>query len=251
MRRLLRPPREPSALGIMAFSALVGLATAASPSPAGLALAVAAVLLHVFTFDAAFDAARLRRRGLLAALAALNASPYLLAVLLWRDWVLAAAVLAYAPVLAVYLVLSLRGALRTPPGYIAGAALLAYTAVLSAALAGEPTRLTLAGFALMMLYTASTAAYVETRLPTRRTSPLLPLAVWLPALPVAAATWPWLLLACIEPTAKLMVNAARNTKIDMREIRRLGWRELARLTLFTALLTASLAVLRGTDPEAP
>ena len=245
LRELFRPPREPSALGIMVFSALVGIATAEQLNAIGTILAIFALLLHVFTFDAAFTAAQLRRKSRLALITILNAVPYIAATVAWHDYTLIVALLAYTPVLAAYLALGLRGMLRTPPGYVAGAALLSYAAILSAALAGNPTRSTLLAFVLMMLYTASTAAYVESRLPIRKTSPLLPLVLWLPAPVLAAVEEPVLLLTCIEPSAKLLANTARNTKIDMKMIKRLGWIEFARLTFFTALLVAVLVLLRA------
>lgn len=69
--------------------------------------------------------------------------------------------------------------------------------------------------------------------------------LWLPAPVLAAVEEPILLLTCIEPSAKLLANTARNTKIDMKMIKRLGWIEFARLTFFTALLVAVPVLLRA------
>ena len=239
LRGLVKPPREPSALGIILYSGLLGVLTASDTTPLGAAMALLALGLHILTFDAGFDAAKTRNTRLLAAILALNSAPYLVVLAAYRDTELAAAVAVYVPVMLLYLYLALRGLLRTPPGYIAGAALLTYTAVLTAALAGRITRETILAFTLMMLYTASTAAYIESRLPFRRTSPATGLAIWLPAL-ATAATNPALAVALAEPTIKHVANTARNTKIKPSEIKKLGWQEMIRLTVFAALLAALL-----------
>lgn len=236
---LVKPPREPSALGILLYSGLLGVLTARDATPLGIAMALLALGLHILTFDAGFDAAKTRNTRLLSAILALNAAPYLVVLTAYRDTELAAAVAVYVPVMLLYLSLALRGLLRTPLGYIAGAALLTYTAVLTAALAGRITRETLLAFLLMMLYTASTAAYIESRLPFRKTSPATGLAIWLPALAAAAAE-PVLTVALIEPTLKHVANMARNTKVKPAEIKKLGLQEMIRLTLFAALLAALL-----------
>ncbi|ABM80478.1 hypothetical protein [Hyperthermus butylicus] len=189
LRGLVRLPREPSAAGIIVFSAAVGVVSMESVTLWGLLFAAAAVSLHVLTFDAAFDAAKRRCARLVAAVASVNVLPYAAAFILGRSAV-AAALLAYSPLFAGYTAAAVRGLLGTAMGYIADAALLSYTAVLASVLAGEPTTLTITAAGLMALYTASTAAYVESRLPMRSTSPLLPLALWLPALPLAAAVKP-------------------------------------------------------------
>ncbi|WP_153801369.1 hypothetical protein [Hyperthermus butylicus] len=46
----------------------------------------------------------------------------------------------------------------------------------------------------------------------------------------------------MEPTIKLVWNALRARKIQMSRIRLLGMVELIRLTLFTLLLAAALAL---------
>ena len=236
----LAPPREPSAAGMIAFSWIIGVLSASRTMLEGLLLAVTAVLVHLLTFDAILDALRRSRIAALALYVTLNGVPYIVAVASWRDYTLLAALLVALPVLAAYAVLAKRGLLKTPAGYIAGASLLTYTSILAATTAGEPTRLTLLAFTVTMLYTASSTAYVESRLPIRDTSPLLPLGLWMPAIITAALLEPILLLAAIEPTARFIANAVRNTKIDMRSIKRLGLAELVRLATYTMLMTIAI-----------
>ncbi len=235
--RLFSPPSEPSVAGMLILSGVGGLVLA-RPQPTHLALAAAALALHLFTFDPAFNAARARRLGPAAALAALNAAPYAAAAALWRTplWPLALA----AAMVAAQLLLHERLGARHPLVYIYGASIPVLPALTLPALAGALNRDTVIYWGLLTAYAVATAAYVETRLPWRSLSPLAPLALWLPPAAAAAAAEPATIAAAAEPTATMALNALRNRKIDPRRLRRFGWITLARLMLFNTLLLAAL-----------
>jgi hypothetical protein len=68
-------------------------------------------------------------------------------------------------------------------------------------------------------------------------------AVWAPFAAVGALLEPYTVVASIEPSVKVLRNVFdRNRVIEPRPeaIKRLGWRELGRLMLFTGLLLAAV-----------
>lgn len=232
-------PREKSVLGILTFALVLALAGAApAVEPAGAALAVLAYALHITTFDPIFNTI-LRPRPKTWGLIALNLLPYIAAIALglWNPTAFAVA----AAMFAVYTALALRGLARSVPGVVMGTAMLSSIFLLARAMMSPAVSLyDYAVYVLFVGYHVATAYYVESRLAFRETSPLAPFAPWIPAVAVAAAARPLLLVAAVEPTAKFAINAVRNVKYrTAREISKMGWRELAR----SALLTTILAVL--------
>ncbi len=93
---------------------------------------------------------------------------------------------------------------------------------------------------LLAYYEAIGAAYVETKLAFRKFPKKYPLIAWLPAFLVVLYN-PYLVLALIEPTVRLVRNLRDSTyvaKID--DIKRLGWSVFGSVML---LYTITLAVL--------
>jgi len=239
----LRPPREPSAAGMLLLSGLGGLLVARPPVAAALA-AVAVLGLHFLSFDPAFSALRRRRVGAFAALAAANAAPYLVA--LAAGAAEPAPILAAAGFLAAYGLLFARRGPRDPLVYVAGAAVPVLPGLTLPALVGAAGRGQLLYWGLLTAHAVATAAYVESRLPWRRLSPLVAVAVWAPAALAGVAAEPSVAAAVVEPTVKVAWNAvSRNRFIEPGRLRRLGWVEMARLLLFASLLLAALLLSPG------
>lgn len=226
------PPREKSVMGILTFSLLLASVNSwPEVRPGGLALALTAYLLHLFTFDDIFYR-RLDRRA--AALIALNLTPYLAAAYLGYWWTPAFSI---AALFAAYLYLALKGRGRSVEGVMVGTAMLASTYLLYKSMISYITPKDLVVYLLVAGYHVATAYYVESRLAFRQISPVAPLYVWTPVVSTAALYNPAFLIAAAEPTAKFIYNAWKNVKIsNYREIVKMGWRELARSALFVSLL---------------
>ncbi len=250
--RLLRVPREPSAAGMIMVSGLAGLAIAWPPLSPLLALPLAALLLHFFTFDAAFDALRAGDKKVLALVLALNAAPYAAAALLEGPGPVAVALLAGLGVTGAHVYTARRLGMKNPYTYVTGAAVPVLPALAAPALAGVLDARVLVFWALLTLYSMVTAAYVESRLAFRSFEPRKPLALWLP---VFASTLycPYLAAALAEPTAKLVANTRRNRKVSRpEEIKAMGLRELLRLFAFVALAAPIVALCgRALKPLIP
>ncbi|MEZ0248180.1 MAG: hypothetical protein ABWJ97_02800 [Thermoproteus sp.] len=231
-------PREKSVFGILTFSLILALAGAAPKiAPLGAALAVVAYVLHIATFDPIFDTI-LRPKPKTWALVAANLAPYAASIVLglWSPPAFALAALIFAS----YMALAARRLARSVEGVVLGTAMLSSIFLLAKSMA-DPS-LTLydyAVYALFVGYHVATAYYVESRLAFREVSPWTPLAAWIPAVALAAAARPLLLVAAIEPTAKFAYNIAKNVKYrTARDISKMGWREMARSALLTVILAA-------------
>ncbi len=238
--RRLPLPSEPSVAGMLLLSGLGGLVVA-QPPPAAAVAALGVLMLHMFSFDPAFAAIRARRWSQFVSLTAANAAPYLVsaAVGAMPLWVL----LVAGGVLAGHSLLFARRGPRDPVVYIVGAAVPVLPALVLPALVGYVTRWQLIFWLLLTGHAVATAAYVETRLPWRRLNPLVPAAVWAPFLVIGAAAEPATIVALVEPTVKVARNVFdKDRVIEPRpeEVKRLGWRELYRLLVFTVLLIGSL-----------
>lgn len=231
-------PREKSVLGILTFALALAMAGAAPAiEPVGAALAVMAYALHITTFDAIFNSImrpRPRTWGLIAA----NLLPYFgaIALGLWNPIAFAIA----ATMFLTYTALALRGLARSVPGVVAGTAMLSSIFLLAKAMASSSiSPYDYAVYALFVGYHVATAYYVESRLAFRKTSPLTPFIPWTPAVAIAVFVRPLLAVAAVEPTVKFAVNVVKNVKYKTaREISKMGWRELARSALLTAILIA-------------
>ena len=248
MKRLAQSlPREPSVAGMIVFSGLGGLVLAGYRSTAGLAAAIAGILVHLFTFDKGFYAFRFKKYRVLALILALNLAPYFSSLVLYSSWIETLAVLSTGTsIIGFHLYLAKRLGAQNPYVYISGAAIPVLPALSAPLLAtGELAPRSLLFWAILTLYSATTAAYVETRLAFRKYSPKKTVALWLPSF-LGALYCPYTLLALAEPTAKLAVNVKKRGFVSKpREIKMLGVKELARLSVFTAILVAVLALCRN------
>ncbi len=235
----IRIPREPSVVGMLVVSAASGL-VAARPPLESLVLAVAVLALHMLTFDSAMALVRSGRHLASLAIALVNGSPYIIAYMLgyMSAWPLGAAGL----ILALYFLIARARGWSSPQAYIAGAAIPVLPALLLPALAtGAPGEKAVVLWLLLTLYSVSTAAYVESRLEFRRLDPRIPLATWIPSW-ILVAWNSLLLIALVEPTAKLLANLKLNVRVrTLEEIRKLGRRELVRLIVFVTLAVVSVA----------
>jgi len=227
-------PREKSVVGILTSSYLLAVATSLPRlTPLPLAVAAAAYLLHLLTFDSVFYA---RSPMQFYSLTALNFLPYLAAAALgwWSLPAYAIGLLLFAS----YAVLMHRGRRRTVEGIVTGTALLSSTILLAKAIVIH--QLALRDYLLYVLfvgYHVAAAYYVESRLAFRDVKPHVALYVWIPAVALTAPLWPAALIAAAEPTYKFAANIKRNTKCSRyQDIARMGRRELARGAIFTALL---------------
>ena len=240
LRDWVSRPSEPSVAGMLLVSGLGGLVVA-RPEPRLAAAALGLLALHFLTFDPAFNALRGRRLGRFLVLASVNALPYVasLAAGVMPPWVL----LVAGGLLALHASLYVRLGPRSPLVYILGAAIPVLPALALPAAVGAVDRPQLVFWLLLTGHAVATAAYVETKLPWRRLSPAVPVAVWAPVAAVGAVVEPASVVALVEPTVKLLRNLGdENRVIEPRpeNIKRLGWTEMKRLAVFTVLLIAAL-----------
>ena len=229
---MFRLPREHSVTGILTLSLALSMVNASDY--AHTPIVALAYLTHLFTFDYAFASATRRDVDRVALAFLVNAVPYAPAIAL-RGLSLLPYLALPAALAATQFVFAARGAIRSIPGVVVGAAMLSSTSIAWSGVLGGP----ILDPILYTLYTVSSALYVESRLAFRHVNPLTALAAWTPAVALAA-TSPMHLIATVEPTAKLVANAVRNVKLsDARSIRRMGVAEVARSVLFTALVAAA------------
>jgi len=86
----------------------------------------------------------------------------------------------------------------------------------------------------------ATAYYVESRLAFRDVRPHTALYIWAPVAAFVVFLWLHLLIAVVEPSYKFLANVRSNVKYSRHEdIVKMGWRELARACLFTAVLAVA------------
>ena len=219
-------PKEPSVAGFMLLSFLYSLALC--PLPPGRALlAVALLLLHLFTFDETFRRVKVSIKRALPFLI-LNAVPYLVLPFFMsvNAWVLA------VPALLLLCYFCLKSDYRA---YVVGSTVPTLTAFTVFYLAPKVTVEDLFFWYALAVHVSATAAYIESKLPWRDVSPRTGLAIWLLAFPLLVLK-PALLAAFIEPTVKFLRNALKDGKIRPNELKKLGWTEMARFILYSTLL---------------
>ncbi|RFA97125.1 hypothetical protein [Pyrobaculum aerophilum] len=230
-------PREKSVLGILTFSYLLAVATSLPPqSLLGAVLFTVAYATHLLTFDPIFYG---RKWSRIIALLGINTAPYLISMAFDRgDFVVYG---AGALLLAAYLWLMRIGLGRSVQGVIIGTALLSYTFIIGKAMLMHSIALKDVALALFFIgYHVSTAYYVESRLAFRKVSPLWSSAAWLLTLATTLPLWWALVIPALEPSVKFLLNTVKNVKVSRHEdIVKMGWRELARSALLTALLGAA------------
>jgi hypothetical protein len=224
----------------MGYGVAASLTLAGGITVADLLASVAVLAIHMLSFDPIFDAIRASRYRRALALALVNTLPYAVAVVVGRAQLLYLAVLA--AILAAILASVAWLKPSRPATYIVGSAAPALPSISVPAMLGAINTKIVVFTLLYTVYVVATAAYIETRLPHRHLDPRLPLLLWVPGILAAATLAPYTLAAMVEPTVKLIVNAARPSKIDIKRIRRLGVIEVIRLTAYTAILVAVLLI---------
>ncbi len=236
-RTAIRLPRERSVIGILLYAFVLALLTAWPPNALGLLLAATALVIHLLTFDVAFERAHRSTVGALPILL-LNAVPYALGVILLGLYPLPELALAASIALAHLASTSVWGH-RAIPTILTGTGLLSahYLLVVPLIAAGVPNGAHFVIWSLYALYNVSAALYVESRLAFRNVSPLVPIIPIGIALVVGAATCPATLLAFVEPAAKCIRNVRGNVKLNrLYDIRRMGLIEVLRGALFITVL---------------
>jgi len=244
LSRFLSIPREPSVAGMIVVSGLAGLLVSGLNLGLELLIPLTAILLHFFTFDQAFNSLRAKDYNALLVIVLLNTVPYIAGSLLHGLVQVGAVVAVGLAVIALHIGIARIYGMNNPYTYISGAAIPVLPALAAPSLAASLSPPVVVLWALLTIYSMTTAAYIETRLRFRNYDKKKPLLIWLPAL-LGAAYCPYTAVAMIEPTVKLAVNIKSNKKVSSsREIKIMGAKELTRLFIFTALLVAILSLCR-------
>ncbi|WP_297555913.1 hypothetical protein [Thermococcus sp.] len=246
MAGIFRVPREPGAGGTIILSMIGGLILSHADWR-GWLIGIAVALITFFTFDYAFDSYRAWKLRDMALALGINGLAYLLPALYW--WksvknlinVLAIPMCIVAVLFALHFAFSRKKGWKNPVTYALGNLIPAVPALFAPAVSGRPFNYDVLVFwFLLAYYEAIGAAYVETKLAFRKFPRKYPLIAWLPAFLVVFYN-PYLVLALIEPTVRLIRNLRDSTyvtKID--DIKRLGWSVFWSVML---LYTITLAVL--------
>ena len=246
MGRVFRVPREPGAGGTIILSMIGGLILA-NADWRGWLIGIAVALITFLTFDYAFDSYRAWKLGDMALALGINGLAYLLPALYWLrsvDGLISALAIplgVVAVLFTLHFAFSRTKGWKNPVTYALGNLLPAVPALFAPAVSGRLFNYDVFVFwFLLAYYEAIGAAYVETRLAFRKFPRKYPLIAWLPAFLVVLYN-PYLVLALIEPTVRLVRNLRDSTyvaKID--DIKKLGWSVFKSVML---LYTITLAVL--------
>ncbi len=249
MGRVFRIPREPGAGGTIILAMIGGLILAHAGWK-GWFVGIPVALVTFFTFDYAFDSYRSWRIGGMGLALTFNGLAYALPALYWfgksafrpsPENPLFAPLTVVAVLFALHFTFSRTKGWKNPVTYALGNLLPAVPALFAPAVAGKSFNSDILVFwFLLAYYEAIGAAYVETKLAFRRFPRKYPLIAWLPAFVVVLYN-PYLFLALIEPTVRLVMNLRDTTyvaKID--DIKGLGWSVFRSVML---LYIITLAVL--------
>jgi len=232
--RLIGFPREISAAAMLLLSGLGALALVAR-TPRDIVLGSLVLVVHLVTFDSAFYSIRSRDAGLFATTLLLNATPYIIALIITRISLGLVLVLGIALViLAIQIIIENTLGAGSEPEYVFGALVPVLPALTIPALLGLVNRNTILYWVLLSIYAVATAAYIESKLPWRNTSPRLAMLLLAPAW-IVAIMRPCTSVALIEPTLRYTIEAVRPRKIERTELKSLGRTTLARLLLFATL----------------
>ncbi|WP_297063140.1 hypothetical protein [Thermococcus sp.] len=247
--RVFKVPREPGAGGTIILAMIGGLILSHADWK-GWLIGISVALITFFTFDYAFDSYRSWRMGGMAFALGLNGLAYILPALYWfgkgilepsTDNPLLIPLGVIGVLFALHFTFSRKKGWKNPVTYALGNLLPAVPALFAPAVSGRPFNYDVLVFwFLLAYYEAIGAAYVETKLAFRKFPKKYPLIAWLPAFLVVLYN-PYLVLALIEPTVRLVRNLRDSTyvaKID--DIKRLGWSVFGSVML---LYTITLAVL--------
>ncbi len=249
MGRVFKVPREPGAGGTIILSMVGGLILAHADWR-GWLIGITAALITFFTFDYAFDSYRSWRLEGMALALGINGLAYLLPAWYWfgkgilepsTDNPLLIPLGVVAVLFALHFAFSRTRGWKSPVTYALGNLLPAVPALFAPAVSGRAFSYDVFVFwFLLAYYEAIGAAYVETKLAFRKFPRKYPLIAWLSAFFVILYN-PYLILALIEPTVRLVRNLKDSTyvaKID--DIKRLGWSVFRSVML---LYVITLAVL--------
>ena len=244
--RVFRVPREPGAGGTIILAMIGGLILSHADWR-GWLIGIAVALITFFTFDYAFDSYRAWKLRDMALALGINGLAYLIPALYW--WrsiknlinVLAIPMCIVAVLFALHFAFSRKKGWKNPITYSLGNLLPAVPALFAPAVSGRPFNYDVLVFwFLLAYYEAIGAAYVETKLAFRKFPRKYPLIAWLPAFLVVFYN-PYLVLALIEPTVRLLRNLMDSTYVaKIEDIKRLGWSVFWSVML---LYTITLAVL--------
>ncbi len=246
MGRVFRVPREPGAGGTIILAMIGGLILSHADWR-GWLIGIAVSLITFFTFDYAFDSYRAWKLGDMVLALGINGLAYLLPA--WYWWrsvenlinVLAIPLGTVAVLFALHFAFSRKKGWKNPATYALGNLLPAVPVLFAPAVSGRAFSYDVFIFwFLLAYYEAIGAAYVETKLAFRKFPRKYPLIAWLPAFLVVLYN-PYLILALIEPTVRLLRNLRDNTYVaKIGDIKRLGWSVFWSVML---LYTITLAVL--------
>jgi len=236
-------PREPSVLGMIILSTLVGLAFSSNVDKWGILMALLGVFINIITFDSTMNSLRTRKYSNWVFLMIINAVPYLVGLIYWKAGIMVPYVVA-ATILFSHVLLVHRLDWRSPANYIWGASIPVLPGIFVPALSGGSlTWKAWTAWFLLSIYAMSTAAYVETRLAYRKTNPVIPLAVLAPSV-VSLIRAPCLIIALLEPFIKVLSNIrGRRVVAGVEEIKRMGRIETLRLYIFAFLMVIILKIM--------
>ncbi|ASJ01741.1 hypothetical protein A3K92_08155 [Thermococcus gorgonarius] len=239
-------PREPGAGGTIVLSMIGGLILAHADW-LGWLIGMAVALVTFFTFDYAFDSYRAWKLKDMAVALGINGLTYLIPALYWWrsiDDLISVLTIPFgvvAVLFALHFAFSRTKGWKSPVTYALGNLLPAVPALFAPAVSGRPFSDDIFVFwFLLAYYEAIGAAYVETKLAFRKFPRKYPLIAWLPAFLVVLYN-PYLVLALIEPTVRLLRNLREGTYVaKIEDIKRLGWSVFGSVML---LYVITLAIL--------
>ncbi len=249
MGRVFRVPKEPGAGGTIILSMIGGLILAHADWR-GWVVGITVALVTFFTFDYAFDSYRSWRIGGMVLTLTLNGLAYFLPPLYWfgKDVLrpslknpLLIPLVVVVVLFALHFAFSRTRGWKNPVTYALGNLLPAVPALFAPAVAGKPFGDDVFVFwFLLAYYEAIGAAYVETKLAFRKFPRKYPLIAWLPAFLVLLYN-PYLVLALIEPTVRLVLNLGERTYVaKIEDIKKLGWSVFRSVMLLYVITIAVL-----------
>ncbi|WP_457741704.1 hypothetical protein [Thermococcus sp.] len=244
--KVFRVPREPGAGGTIILAMIGGLILS-RVDWRGWLIGIVVALITFFTFDYAFDSYRAWKIRDMALALGINGLAYLLPALYWwrtlgelfREFAVPFAIVGL--IFALHFVFSRAKGWKNPITYALGNLLPAVPALFAPAIAGKPfNEKVLVFWFLLAYYEAIGAAYVETKLAFRRFPRKYPLIAWIPAFIVVLYN-PYLAIALVEPTIRLVRNLKDNTYVaKIEDIKRLGWSVFRSVMLLYVLTLAIL-----------
>ncbi|WP_457752308.1 hypothetical protein [Thermococcus sp.] len=244
--KVFRVPREPGAGGTIIL-AMVGGLILSHADWRGWLIGIVVALITFFTFDYAFDSYRAWKIRDMALALGINGLAYLLPALYWwknpeelfGEFAVPPAIVGV--IFALHFAFSRAKGWKNPVTYALGNLLPAVPALFAPAIAGKPfNEKVLVFWFLLAYYEAIGAAYVETKLVFRRFPKKYPLIAWIPAFIVVLYN-PYLTIALVEPTIRLVRNLKDNTYVaKIEDIKRLGWSVFRSVILLYVLTLAIL-----------